>query len=637
MCGISGIFAPEIGADKLSISVKRMVNSQHHRGPDAQNVYVDSKNQCAIGHNRLSIIDLSAEANQPMTNAGERQIICFNGEVYNFLELKRELAGTREFISRSDTEVVLAAYEKWGTASFDRLNGMFAFAILDRSKSKLILVRDRLGIKPCYYRFHNGRLAFGSEIKSILASGLFEIRPNLAGLHEYLYFGNTLGTVTFFEGVKRLPAGHWISLDLVSGEISEPVCFWSASQMPPDSLKRHNSVEIVSDTRRLLSKAVERQLTSDVPVGAFLSGGVDSSAIVALASKYYEGKLRTYTVGFDYIGDGSELSRAKKTAQHFGTEHHELHISGGSIVDVIEKLALAHDQPFADPANLPLFQLCQALNGDTKVILQGDGGDELFGGYRRYSYLRIPPQLRKFTRTIDRVLSLLNGHYGKRTFGMHRFFRGLSQSDMAERMGLLLSVEGPLNLPTRILQKDIREHATQQDPFARYREVISSLPPYDDLQAMLITDLQILLPDIFLEKVDRATMATSIEVRVPFLDFDLVDYVSALPSKHKVGFGQRKKLLRQVLNGIVPDEILHAPKFGFGVPIASWLRGPLRNYTENRILAHSGKRGWFEEQVVREVFEEHASGRRDHAQLLWKALQLSIWLDNREIDSVTFN
>ncbi len=628
MCGIAGIYAPKTDPALLTLAIERMVEAQNHRGPDARGIYVDAENGCALGHNRLSIIDLSSAGHQPMANVGERQIISYNGEVYNFQELRSQLSDKRDFSSHSDTEVILAAYERWGLDAFARLNGMFAFALLDHAVGRLIIVRDRLGIKPLFYaELAGGGLVFSSEIKGILASGIVASNSNLGRLGEFLYFGSTLGDHTLYEGVRQLTPGSWLSIDLRSGKISKPTPYWSVCNL--DSKPFHGQEkDAVDTTRNLLEASVKRQLASDVPVGAFLSGGVDSSAIVALAHRHYGSNLRTYTVGFDYIGDGEELPQARKVAQQFGTEHHELHVSGNNIQEVIEKLAYAHDQPFADPANLPLFQLCEALGGETKVILQGDGGDELFGGYRRYTYLRLSALARLAGAATDQGLDFLRGRYGKRVFGAHRFFHALSLRDPAERMALLLSVEGPLNPPSAILNRELRELVDRQDPFERYRSVTEALPPTDDLQQMLHTDLQILLPDIFLEKVDRSTMAASIEVRVPFLDFDLVDYVAGLPSSFKVGIGQRKKLLRSALQGIVPDEILNAPKRGFGVPIANWLAGPLRDYAQSRILSQAGPDGWFDAAAVQRLFDEHASGRRDHAQLLWKSLQLALWREN---------
>lgn len=629
MCGISGAYAPESAPGVLTGAMERMVVAMRHRGPDAQGTLELRDLECSLGHDRLSIIDLSDAGRQPMSSPDGRYSIVFNGEVYNFRELRETLRPGRTFSSNSDTEVVLAAFERWGTEAFLRLNGMFAVAIVDRIRRRLVLARDRLGIKPLFYARKGTRFVFASEIKGIVASRLIDTGPDLSRMHEFLYFGNTLGSPTMYQGIERLSPAHWLELDMETGEVGAPRPYWTIPS--PQAATAVSQDAAVERTHELLDAAVARQLVSDVPVGVFLSGGVDSTAIVALASRHYEGRLRTYSVGFDYIGDGQELPKARSVAARFGTDHHELHVSGSAIEQTIRATAAAHDQPFADPANLPLYQLCQATAGETKVILQGDGGDELFGGYRRYEYLRAASVARPLARAAAWILDRARGLYGRRTFGAHRFFRALEQADVADRMALLLSVEGPLNPPTRILHPGLRATVERQDPFLRYRQVAEAVAGMDELQQMLLTDLQILLPDIFLEKVDRSTMAMSIEVRVPFLDFDLVDFVAALPASYKVGVGQRKRLLRAALRDIVPPEILSGRKMGFGVPIAAWLRGPLRGFAEDLICSAAGD--WFDKSAVRATFNEHVLGRRDHAQLLWKALQCALWRERLAVPS----
>jgi asparagine synthase (glutamine-hydrolysing) len=603
-----------------------MVGAIHHRGPDSSGHYRDDRHGCALGHNRLAIIDLSQSANQPMAGPAGH-VIAFNGEVYNFRELRVELeAHGRRFQTNSDTEVVLAAFEVWGTDSFRRLNGMFAFALLDPLTARFFLVRDRLGIKPLYLAQLESTWLISSELKGILASRLLPIEINWSPLHEYLYFGSTLGQNTMYRNITKLPPAHYQVIDLATATSSGLYCYWRPDTPPlPGAFDFPSAVE---KTRTLLAQAVKRQMVADVPIGLFLSGGVDSTAILSLASEHATTPLRTYTAGFDYTGDSEELPVARRIASHFGTEHHEIQICGTAIPAVIERVARAHDQPFADPANIPLLQLCEALGGAPKAILQGDGGDELFGGYRRYEYLSLPKPLVIAMSGAERLLRAIAPVYGPKFFGAHRFFLAMAQKNAADRMALLLSVEGPLNPPTRILSPELRAHAISHDPFLRYRAVSSCHSALDPLQQMLWTDLEILLPDIFLEKVDRATMALSIEVRVPFLDFDLVDYVSALPPSFKVTFGRRKRLLRQALDGIVPAEILSRRKAGFGVPISAWLAGPLRQYAEERVLAYAP--AVFHGPTVSALFREHSAGVRNNAQILWKALMLAVWLGNLE-------
>jgi len=597
-----------------------------HRGPDSSGVWVDPKLPVGLGHVRLSIIDLSEAGNQPMMSAAGDAVIAFNGEVYNFEELREELRSVRgaTFRSRTDTEVVLEAYRCWGVDASSRLNGMFAIALVDFRAGKLILVRDRMGIKPLYIASTHSGIVFSSEIKGVIASGLVPPEPDLSRLHEYLYFGNTLGQRTMYRGIVKLPPASWLELDLHTAHIGPTRRYWTAGSI---AQSRDDYSTAKGKVRSLLGQAVERQLVSDVPVGVFLSGGVDSSAIVALAARHYRGRLRTYSVGFDYVGDANELPRAREVAGRYGCEHHELQISASNITQVIESVASAHDAPFADPANLPLFQLCAALRGETKVILQGDGGDELWAGYRRYEYLGYGVIGAAVARAAAAALSMGQSMAGPSAVGAMRFFAALGRTDPAERMGLLLTVEGPHTLPARLLKADIAEFVERQDHFCRYREVTANLSSVDDVQAMLLTDLQILLPDIFLEKVDRPTMATSTEVRVPFLDNCLVDYAVSLPARMKVRRGEKKRILRAALRGVVPDSILDGRKVGFGVPVDSWLRGPLRQYAEARIIESPYASDFFDRPRVLSAFAEHADGRRNHGMLLWKYLQLALWLD----------
>lgn len=622
MCGISGILPAEgERADLLERRIASMNRSQRHRGPDDSGIWISPDGRAAFGHARLSIIDLSPLGHQPMATPDASVHMTYNGEVYNYPELRRELEALgHRFRSRSDSEVVLQAFREWGPGAFRRFNGMFAAAFADVRANKVFLVRDRLGIKPLHYRDAAGTLVFSSEIKGILASGLAPVDEDLGQLHEFLYYGNTLGSATFFAGVSRLEPGCYLEFDLATRSATVRR-YWSPDELAASADSEEQAVEKV---RGLLDDAVRRQLASDVPVGVFLSGGIDSSAIVALASRHYSGRLRTYTVGFDYVADTDEQPTARALAARFGTEHHELHVGGADLLATLRRLVAAHDMPFSDAANVPLLQLCEALGGETKVVLQGDGGDEVFGGYRRYEMLGLAGMLR-LAAPLGLALNALTPGSAARA-SRRRFLNAIGHADPAIRMALLLTVEDATEPPTRVLSRDLREAAAHSDPFRRYRQVASTLRTNDPVQAMLLTDLQIILPDIFLEKVDRSTMAMSTEVRVPFLDTDLVDYVAALPARCKVRWGQKKRLLRRALRGIVPDSILDAPKAGFGVPFGAWMRGPLSTTLQELALGPgSPAAGLFDEVSLRLAIDQHARGQRDHGFLLWKCLQLSLW------------
>lgn len=616
MCGICGIvdYSRPMVDERL---VWAMTETLNHRGPDDSGVAV--LGPAGLGHTRLTILDLTSAGHQPMRTDDGRVTLVYNGEVYNFPELRRTLeAEGVTFHSRSDTEVVLQAYVRWGTDCFAKLNGMFALALWDAPSQTLHMARDRFGIKPLYYCASESGLVFGSEIKALLASGRVRRDLNWHALHEFLYYGNALGTRTFFGGVGKLPPGHHLTLSR-HGVRTAP--YWSADDLPPVM----DGLHVVSETvRRRLADAVGAHLVSDVPVGVFLSGGIDSSAITALASQRYGGRLKTFSVGFDFNGGVNELPKAKSVAQQFGTEHHELHVAGASMPAVIERLVRCHDEPFADAANIPLYLLCEQLKGSIKVVLQGDGGDEMFGGYRRY---RVAARERLWRWAARAALGFDALAPRSRTYyRAARFVRAMAHPDAALRSALLLTSETLASPPTRALAPEIRRTVEQYDPFARYREFAGRFQHLDPVQRLLHTDAAILLPDTFLEKVDKATMAHSIEVRVPFLDADLSQYAMALPANLKVRAGQGKWILRRALRGIVPDAILDGKKLGFSVPLDYWMRAPLAGYMRSVLLDPSilGT-GLLDRSAVQRAIDDHVAGRRDDGNMLYRLLNFALW------------
>lgn len=611
MCGICGLI--DFGGTSASPSIiEKMTDEIRHRGPDDAGIFVSGP--AGLGHARLSIIDLSRAGHQPMISDDGRAAIAFNGEVYNFKELRARLEaeGVR-FHSRTDTEVVLQAYLKWGESSFAMLHGMFAFAVWDERKSAIYGVRDRFGIKPFYYAVTpDGKFIFGSEIKAILASGLVAREINAAGLHEYLWFGNALGENTLFAGVKKLLPGHFMVAGR-AGIKAEP--YWRLEDVPDVKASADSAADGV---RGRLENAVKSQLVGDVPVGVFLSGGIDSSAITAFASKHYPERIKTYSVGFDFERGVNELPAARFVAEHFGTEHREIRVAGKDIGDVITRLVHAHDEPFADAANIPLYLLCEQLQGEVKVVLQGDGGDELFAGYRRYNILA--------HGGLWRLASKLLLSFGVSNQRGARFMNAVAQSDPAMRMALLLTVESQGEPPVRIMSARWRDQLEKQDPFQRYRELAQRFAALDPVQQMLYTDTAVVLPDTFLEKVDKSTMAHGVEVRVPFLDFDLAEYAIGLPSSLKVRGGQKKWILRKALRGVVPDRILDAPKSGFGVPYEYWLREPLAPFMKSVLLDDQTLSGGiFDRKELERAISAHVSGEKNYGFLLWKALNLALW------------
>ena len=620
MCGIVGIASNKPLPRHVNAYLNRAVTSINHRGPDANGVFIE--NGVGLGHVRLSILDLTEAGSQPMSSRCGRYVISYNGEIYNFKEIAEKFQ-LDSLKSQTDTEVILEAFATAGEKIFPLLNGMFAFALFDRTAQRLWLVRDRLGIKPLYIAQCRNQLIFGSEIKALqtLKSGLNA--ANTLSLGEWAYYGTTLGKHTLFKNVERLLPGHFMRLDLESLRTTE-TCYWQPALKPMAA-----KGDIVLKARSLLEQAVQRQLVSDVPVGVFLSGGIDSGAITAFASRHYKGTLATYSVGFDYDHGVNELPRARELARRYGTEHHEIHISGMDVADTVERLVFQHDQPFSDAANIPLYLLCQQIKDKSKVVLQGDGGDEMFGGYKRYATLANLPRMRALAHLskIANFLTSRTADYYKR----ERYINALLARPFPKLMALLLTVEDEKRDPTQIFHPSLRKQFAE--PFKRYSEVAKTFANRSPTDQMLLVDSKIILPDVFLEKVDRSTMAAGVEVRVPFLDNDLVQFCHNLNFEEKIPKGQQKYLLKRALSGIVPDEVLYGQKTGFGVPFGFWLKGPLKElFFDNLVKFSSVNPNVIDVSYVHRRYEEHLSGKKDNGFLLWKLLNLMIWSGQHQVD-----
>lgn len=620
MCGFVGVASGlELTTHDIEL-LKEATASIHHRGPDGSGVFTDKR--LALGHTRLSILDLSEAGSQPMVSQCGRFVISYNGEVYNYIELAKEF-GLNDLNSNSDTEVILELFAKEGEQVFASLNGMFAFALLDRIQQKLWLVRDRLGIKPLYIKQDNDKIVFGSEIKAIKALAAPLTRVNESALGEWVYYGTTLGRKTLLHGVERLLPGHFMRVDLSDLSV-ETKCYWRPP-LKPIGIEG----DIIKQSRELLEQAVRRQLVSDVPIGVFLSGGIDSSAITAFATKHYSGTLATYSAGFDFDKGVNELPQARKLAKLYGTEHYEIQISGLDVADTVQRLVHHHDQPFSDAANIPLYLLCKEIKDETKVVLQGDGGDELFGGYKRYATLSRLSRMKAVARIGKFVnfFSRRNAAY----YSRERYINALLAQPRSKLMALLLTVEDEKQDPAQIFHPKLRSRFS--DPFQRYKDVSLLCQGRSPADQMLLVDSMIILPDIFLEKVDRSTMAASVEVRVPFLDNDLVEFCHQLSADQKIPNGKLKHLLKESLSGIVPDEVLYGKKTGFGVPFGYWLKGPLKElFFDNLAAFNSLNPDVIDSTYVRQRYYQHLIGQRDNGFLLWKLLNLLVWSNQRQVN-----
>jgi asparagine synthase (glutamine-hydrolysing) len=619
MCGFCGVLSSQ-QAELLEATVKEMTLSLAHRGPDGQGVFVDKG--IALGHRRLSVLDLSPTGSQPMTLRNGQVAIVFNGEIYNFLELRKELLREgRTFIGHSDTEVILNVYDAWGLEGLKRLEGIFAFGLWDSLRRRLVLMRDRLGVKPLFYASDRERLVFGSEIKALFAAGAVNGTIDEQALMEYLWFGNSYEERTIYRAVRALPPGYWMIAEDSRIRL-EP--WWKVEQWIEHSSLFSREEDASHALRRAVDAAVARQLVADVPVGIFLSGGLDSSAIAASAMNPQSRPLKSFTVGFDSEQGVDELQRARLVADHLGLEHHEVRVGDQDLAETIVKLVRAHDEPFADAANVPLYLLAKELGGSMKVVLQGDGGDEMFGGYRRYAILRHSALWRCWPRWLTEMAHATFGRIGQR---IARLADAAAAPEPALRMALLLTTETLRNAPTSFLTPEARGHLEAcTNPFLAYERCAERFQLDDPVQQMLLTDITLQLPSQFLAKVDRSTMAQGLEARVPLLDETVAELAIGLPSSWKVRGAKKKIVLREAMRQRLPAEILNGPKRGFGVPYGHWLRTSLYEIARDEMLAPDFIASFgFERKAIENGLMEHHEGRRQLGFSLWKIFQLALW------------
>ncbi len=650
MCGITGFWDPSSAdcAEELQTRVTSMTEPIHHRGPDDSGMWVDALSGIALGFRRLAILDLSPAGHQPMFSTDERYVIVFNGEVYNFNQLRAELAGLgHAFRGHSDTEVMLAAICQWGIqAAVQRFNGMFAFALWDRRECRLTLVRDRLGIKPLYYGWAGSVFLFGSELKALKAHPVFRAEIDRGALALYLRHNYIPAPYTIYTGFCKLLPGTILTLagDQL-GELPDPVPYWSARQVAESGvahLFEGSDQEAVVELDALLRESVRERMIADVPLGAFLSGGIDSSAIVALMQVQSDRPIQTFTIGFHESGY-NEAGHAKEVAHHLGTEHTELYVTPQEAQAVIPRLPALFDEPFADSSQIPTFLIAELARRHVTVSLSGDGGDELFGGYNRYSWAR---KIWKATGWMPAPFRTLGSAALRRT-PPAAWDNLLSNRLIPPRWRLFEAGEKirkiaeilPANSPEAIYL-DLVSHwkepastvrgAAEPLTLLTSRESWPCLPDYTAW--MIYMDLVTYLPDDILVKVDRASMGVSLEARVPFLDdHRVVEYAWRLPLRMKMRNGQGKWLLRQVLYQYVPRQMIERPKKGFGVPIDAWLKGPLRGWAEALLGEQRLKdEGFFNPKPIRQKWQEHLTGKHNWQYHLWDILMFEAWLeDNR--------
>jgi asparagine synthase (glutamine-hydrolysing) len=621
MCGIAGIFHCATPKPVDPVRVERMCDALAHRGPDGSGVWTAPG--VGLGHRRLAIIDLAGSP-QPMAAADERAVIVFNGEIYNFRELRRELEkGGVEFRTDGDTEVILAAWQRWGTDCLQRLDGMFAFAIYDRPTRRLFLARDRLGVKPLFYApLSDGSIAFASELKGLTAHPLLRREIDPLAVEDYLAWGYVPDTRSILKGVRKLPAGHYLLLEH-GKPVPEPRQWWDISFA---ERRKGRPEDLEVELLHLLRKAVSSRMVADVPLGAFLSGGVDSSSVVALMAEASSEPVRTCSIGFD-VAALDETSHAEKVAKLFVTDHRSRQVGSGDFTE-IERLAAMFDEPFADASALPTWRVCQLAREAVTVALSGDGADEALAGYRRHVFHRNEERARGLipSRIRSGLFGSLGAIYPKadwapRSLRAKTTLLSLAESG-EEAYARALSVTGPEQRAS-LYSEDfarLRGDYRAEDPLV---ELMRNAPAQSGLDRAQYADLKFWLPGDILTKVDRTSMAVSLEAREPLLDHRLLEFAATLPPSLRIRGRQGKWLMKKAMGRYLPEDILFRPKQGFVTPIAAWLRGPLAD--EARAIGSASalaRTGWFDSARIRAHAEAHIAGISDNSRLLWQLLML---------------
>jgi asparagine synthase (glutamine-hydrolysing) len=637
MCGLTGAFDPnqQLGADSLRQMVGQMTSAIVHRGPDDVGLWSDSEARVAFGHRRLSIIDLTEAGQQPMISANGRWVIAYNGEMYN-TSVIRELLGEIKYRGHSDTEVLVEAFAQWGVeVAVSRITAMFAFAAWDTQENELWLVRDRFGEKPLYYGWNGNVLLFGSELKALLAVEGFSPDIDRQALGMLVRKTSIPAPSTIYRGIKKLIPGSVLRIR-GGQDRPEPVRYWDPATVASGTeVNPPRGEEVVDELEELLTSVVKSRMESDVPLGAFLSGGVDSSTVVALMQKSSAQQVKTFTIGFSEDGY-DESPHAKAVAQHLQTDHTELKLSASDALNVIPKLSRIYDEPFADSSQIPTYLVSALAREHVTVALSGDGGDELFGGYDRY---RVFDRLQKYRGKIpDGVLKLSGSALSSLSV---ETWNKMGQSPFAsvapksvrirtgERVHKLAKIlqsqsDGDLYQNLLAVNSDLASLVIGYEESVDNSSVASGRSSFEDA---MMTDTYNYLPDDILVKVDRASMAVSLEVRVPLLDPEVFSFAWGLHPDDRVKNGIGKWPLRQLLNRYVPVEIVERPKMGFGVPINKWLRNELLGWASDLLDGELlRKQGYFHAEPIVQMWNEHVSGTADRSTELWPVLMFQAWL-----------
>jgi asparagine synthase (glutamine-hydrolysing) len=636
MCGICGVW--EYGASEGTVEpslIARMRDQMTHRGPDDSGELIFDERRGGFGFRRLSIIDLSAAGHQPMHGCDERTWLVFNGEIYNHAQLRAGLeARGHKYASRTDSETILHLYEERGLDFIHDIEGDYAIAIWDAGKQQLLLVRDRIGVKPLYFYHQNGRFIFASEIKAILQHPAVTADIDEQALYHYLTFLTTPAPTTLFRDIQKLPAGHVLTLD--RGGVVKVQQYWDA--LPPATPLVRDESEHRAEILRLLRDSIRKRMMSDVPFGVFLSGGVDSSANVALMSEQMSRPVETFTVGFSDAEYLNELQSARRIADQFGTNHHEVIISAKEMQEFLPRLVFHQDEPIADPVCVPLYYVSRlARDSGTIVVQVGEGSDEIFSGYDNYvRHLKIYENFWRHAETLPRVfrraLSTLSRPALEATGRKRVAIELIRRLGADEPLFWGATVVYDETFKSRVLSQQLRGRVNGLsslqviEPYLK--QIEKERPDSDFLTRMTYLELKLRLPELLLMRVDKITMATSVEARVPFLDHHLVEYALGVPRSLKVAGTTGKHILKRALEDILPHDLLYEPKRGFGAPVREWFRNGLGGWFDEHLMNSTiRRRELLDYAFVGRMLDEHRSGAKDWGFHLWALLNLSLWYE----------
>lgn len=649
MCGFVGFMDESADNNASDYLLSEMAKCIAHRGPDDEGIWLDQTNGIGMAHRRLSILDLSEAGHQPMTSASGRYVFAFNGEIYNYLDLRTKLKTEKDIKWRghSDTETLLAGFEKWGIVpTLKKCIGMFAFALWDKQLKILTLGRDRLGEKPLYYGWINNVFFFGSELTAFKPHPKFKADINRDSLTLLLRYSSIPAPYSIYQNIFKLEPGNLISIS-ASDHTMHKESYWGAVDLMNHGLKNPfggSPQMAVNELNELLMDAIGKQMISDVPLGAFLSGGVDSSTIAAMMQAQSTTKIKTFSIGF-YDGAYNEAEHARQVAKHLGTDHYDLYVSSKDALDVIPRIPSIYSEPFADSSQIPTHLVAHIAKQKVTVSLSGDAGDELFGGYRRYKRANrswntinsIPLMLRTLgASSICSVSpSLLNSILSPLD---HLESLGIKPANWAYKLQKAATVLRCSN-PISYYQQAFMSHNFNpkecvlfaNEPPTLFNQAFGLLQSTNFMEQMMAMDMLTYLPSDILTKVDRAAMSVSLETRIPFLDHRVVEFAWSLPMEYKINNGIDKWVLREVLYKYVPKSMIERPKMGFAVPLANWLRGPLKDWTEALLdEKRLQEEHFFNVPLVRQKWQEHLSGHRNWQYQLWDILMFQAWLEKEK-------